>query len=108
MTSKISVQFDLPVEFTQQAWVRVEDAMPAEDQIVDVWVSSDGGYRIASVQWMWNGGSEGFWDWHYADAWGPQHGEPLQMYDIEPDTITHWMPLPAAPTPRAASPESEG
>lgn len=78
-------------------WISVNRKLPPTQMVVDVWVSGVNPFRIPSVRYEWNGGTEGFWDWHYADESDIREGEPLQMHGMEPDDVTHWMPLPEPP-----------
>lgn len=73
----------------QSAWQPIETA-PKDGTRIDVW----SGHRQADVCWLdcvWEyRNSKPFQGWF----WTNDDGEPILVEDV-----THWMPLPAPPTP---------
>lgn len=81
-------------------WIDIKHRKPLKAQTVDIWIvprEDYPAYRLTTMRYEWNGGTEGFWDWHFADESDTREGEPIQMWGIEPSQVTHWMPLPEPP-----------
>ena len=57
-----------------------------------------------TVAWVLTSNGDGVWK-HQAKKWGPQWFLLSTMGQLSPELITHWMPLPNPPKPKAPARE---
>lgn len=73
-----------------ERWLPIESA-PRDGTVIDLWVKgrSSEGWRVANAQWVYG-------DWQIKISDGFSHCFDKAAEDS--DAITHWRPLPAAPS----------
>ncbi|HDH1394517.1 TPA: DUF551 domain-containing protein [Klebsiella quasipneumoniae subsp. similipneumoniae] len=70
-------------------WIPVSERMPEDDDFVYIWPRPDFGVELHVGQYCERSHKVGGW---YAQVYEQNYG-----IEWHPITVTHWMPLPAAP-----------
>ncbi|OZQ42713.1 hypothetical protein CIG61_28745 [Klebsiella variicola] len=70
-------------------WIPVSERMPDDDDFVYIWPRPDFGVELHVGQYCERSHKGGGW---YAQVYEQNYG-----IEWHPITVTHWMPLPAAP-----------
>ncbi|HBQ8756683.1 TPA: DUF551 domain-containing protein [Klebsiella quasipneumoniae] len=70
-------------------WIPVSEQMPDDDDFVYIWPRPDFGVELHVGQYCERSHKGGGW---YAQVYEQNYG-----IEWHPITVTHWMPLPAAP-----------
>ncbi|EMM7795440.1 DUF551 domain-containing protein [Klebsiella oxytoca] len=70
-------------------WIPVSERMPEDDDFVYIWPRPDFGVELHVGQYCERSHKGGGW---YAQVYEQNYG-----IEWHPITVTHWMPLPAAP-----------
>lgn len=77
------------VDSVADRWIPVSERMPEDDDFVYIWPRPDFGIELHVGQYCERSHKGGGW---YAQVYEQNYG-----IEWHPITVTHWMPLPAAP-----------